>query len=233
MVVLNVKNTMIERVLEIIAPHPCISCGKVGLILCVSCKYDIIHEPFGGCILCEWPQKSGICLEHGAPLEKAFVVSDRFGSLSQIIDALKLQRTRAAASVLAELLNERLPEIPGTVVLVPVPTLASHARQRGYDQVKLITRYLGALRNYSVEDVLVRTKNTTQHLVGRTERANQAKGLYVLKDTLKIDPAVTYLLIDDIITTGATVLEASRCIQEAGGKVWVAALAYQSKKAST
>ena len=90
MVVLNVKNTMIERVLEIIAPHPCISCGKVGLILCVSCKYDIIHEPFGGCILCEWPQKSGICLEHGAPLEKAFVVSDRFGSLSQIIDALKL-----------------------------------------------------------------------------------------------------------------------------------------------
>ena len=99
--------------------------------------------------------------------------------------------------------------------------------------MRLITRYLGALRNYSVEDVLVRTKNTTQHLVGRTERANQAKGLYVLKDTLKIDPAVTYLLIDDIITTGATVLEASRCIQEAGGKVWVAALAYQSKKAST
>ena len=223
---LNVKNTMIQRVLEIIAPHPCSGCGKIGSILCEDCKYDIIHEPFWGCILCGRPNSYGICASHDSPVVRAYVVGQRSHALETILNQLKFQHVKAAALPLAQLLHTHLPLLPSNIVVVPIPTVRSHVRQRGYDQADLIARHFCQLRNYPIEKLLQRSSNTTQHIVGRVERQEQASQAFALNTTQDLTGRII-VLVDDIITTGSTVTAAAHLLKNAGATVWVVALAYQ------
>lgn len=223
---LNVKNTIVEQVLRVIAPHPCCGCGKLGTVLCDDCKYDIIYEPFAGCILCGRPQSDGICNEHNSPIERAFTVSQRSGVLEDVINKFKFQHVKAAASPLADLFNEHLPILPAGVCIVPIPTVRSHIRQRGYDQVELMVQRLAAVRGLPVLRILQRATRTTQHTVGRVERKQQALEAFTF-DAAQAVRGKIVLLIDDIVTTGATLEAAAKVLSDAGARIWVATLAYQ------
>jgi len=85
-----------------------------------------------------------------------------------------------------------------------------------------------AQRGLVVVPALRRVSKTTQHVVGRQERQKQAQAAFVYNKSVDI-AGKTVLLIDDIITTGATVTAAAMCLREAGARVLVAALAYQRK----
>jgi len=217
---------MIERVLEVIAPHPCSGCGKLGTILCLDCKYNIIHDPFFGCILCGKPQLYGICPSHDSPITRAFTVGSRTGPLAEMINRLKFQNTKLAARFLAELLDEALPVLPEDIQIVPIPTVRSHIRQRGYDQVELLSRHFASLRNLPLTRPLLRKTADTQHLVGRTAREEQSQHAFGLKGGVSLQHA-SILLLDDVVTTGSTLLAAATLLQKAGAIVWVASLAYQ------
>lgn len=225
---LNVKNTIVERVLHIVAPHPCYGCGKVGSLLCHHCKYNIISEPFIGCILCQLPQNDGICGHHDSPLERAFVVSTRTEVLEKAINGLKFSNVKACARVCAELLDASLPVLPEHTTIVPVPTVRSHIRRRGYDQVELIAQHFAALRGLTITRALKRVGKTTQHTADRATREVQAVDAFTMSlhsiDTINNGPI---LLLDDIITTGSTVLAASQLLAQPNRHIWVAALAYQ------
>lgn len=222
----NVKNTIVERVLQIIAPHPCSGCGKVGAVLCDDCKYDIISELFGGCILCGAPSPGGVCEYHEVSFDRAFVVGARTDALEDSINRLKFHNVKDAARTLAELLDERLPILPNETILVPLPTVRSHVRQRGYDQVELLTRHLSGLRGMEVVKALGRRTTTTQHTEDRATRQKQAAETFYPNATT-LPSASHVLLIDDIVTTGASVSAAATVLAEAGHTVWVACLAYQ------
>lgn len=221
----NVKNTMIERVLQIVAPHPCSGCAKVGSLLCLDCKYDIINDRFFGCILCGMPQSSGICSAHDSPIERAFTVSTRTGVVETLINRLKFQNTKSAALSLAELLDRTLPLLPDTMQLVPLPTVRSHSRQRGYDQVELITQHLAGMRNLRIIRPLVRKTTATQKTASRERRLSQSIHAFGIDSSSVKGKNV--LLIDDIVTTGATLQAAAQLLKGAGATVWVATLAYQ------
>ncbi|MGV9002134.1 MAG: ComF family protein [Candidatus Saccharimonadaceae bacterium] len=223
---LNVKITMIQGVLQVIAPHPCSGCAKIGTILCLDCKYNITHESFFGCILCGRPQLGGICPSHDSPIQRAFTVGSRTGPLEDVINRLKFQNTKLAARTLAELLNESLPFLPSDIQIVPIPTVRSHIRQRGYDQVELIAQHLAALRSMSIKRALLRKTNETQHIVRRNERLEQSQRAFSLMEGTAFGSA-PILLLDDIVTTGSTVSAAAQLLKEAGATVWVATLAYQ------
>jgi len=225
---LNVKITMVERVLQIIAPHPCYGCGKVGMLLCSHCKYNIINEPFMGCIVCQTPQIDGICEYHDSPLDRAFIVSTRTDALENAINGLKFSNVKACARVLAELLDDSLPILPLNTTIVPVPTVRSHVRRRGYDQVELIARHFATLRGLKINHMLTRAGNSTQHTANRATREVQALSAFTLNPTPSDEPSDgPILVLDDIITTGSTVLAASRLLKQADRPIWVAALAYQ------
>jgi len=222
----NVKNTIVERVLQIIAPHPCSGCAKVGVILCQDCKYDIIHEPFLGCILCGKPSPGGVCTAHNSPMTRAFTVSARTGTLEKVINRLKFQHTKQAARCLADLLHQSLPQLPKNTPVIPVPTVRAHIRQRGYDHLELIVRHFATLRSLPLLRAIERTSNATQHTVGRNTRAMQAQRAFRLKDGMQFN-GETVLLVDDIVTTGSTLSAAAQLLKDAGAIVWVATLAYQ------
>ena len=85
---LNVKNTILEGFLSVVAPHLCSNCGRIKGTFCDNCKFDIINEPYVDCILCEKVSLSGVCAEHKVAFNQAWVVELRSGSLQRLIVAL-------------------------------------------------------------------------------------------------------------------------------------------------
>lgn len=223
----NVKNTITERVLQLVAPHPCFGCGKVGSLVCLHCKYDIVSEPFLGCILCGKPCLEGVCTEHNTAMEKVFVVGMRHGVVSALINGLKFRYMKAAAKNAAQLLDEYLPIFPASTIIVPIPTVRSHVRQRGFDHTDLIAKQFASLRGMEVAPLLYRAGTATQHKLNKRERGVEAGKAFLLSDKYFIETAAPKLLIDDIITTGSTVSEAARLLAQNGSTVFVGALAYQ------
>lgn len=222
----NVKNTIVEHILQILAPHPCCGCGRMGGLLCDDCKNDIIHEPYSGCIVCGQPQPLGICYTHNSPIERVFVVSERTETARSLIERLKFHNTKAAAKVLAECMHASLPMLPREAVIVSIPTVRSHIRQRGYDHAALIARYFAHMRELQYDSPLQRKTKTTQHTVNRQTRQLQASHAFLLGTKVSLT-GQTIVLVDDIITTASTVMAAANVLKAAGATVWVAACAYQ------
>lgn len=220
-----VKNTIVEAVLHYVAPHPCSGCGKIGSLLCHYCKYDIVSEPFSGCFVCGVSDLLGICAEHGIPAENARIVSTYTSALKALLYSLKFKYAKAASKTAAELLNDALPKYPRNAVVVSVPTLYSHIRQRGFDHVGLIAKQFAALRGLEYKALLTRTNKATQHHLGREDRMNEAKQAFAYTATAQHQNA-PILLIDDIITTGSTIREAANTLRTQHQTIFIAALAY-------
>ena len=222
----NVKNTMIDAFLSMVAPHLCSGCGKIGSTFCDNCKYNISEEPFSGCILCAKPTSFGVCDDHNSSYNQAFVVGERSGPLQRLVGGYKFQNMKATSVKLAELLDGRLPPLPTGAVLVPIPTSPAHIRERGYDHMLLIAKRLGSLRKVPVAKVLVRDNTLTQHHANRKQRFEQAESAFRVKGP--IDSTLTYIIVDDVVTTGATIEQSAKLLKDAGAvSVWIAAIARQ------
>jgi len=219
----NVKNTILEKMLEIIAPHPCYSCDKGGNILCYSCKNDIENEPITLCSGCFLPILGTCKCDTG----RVWVVGARHGGLKRVVDAFKFERVQSAAPHLAELLHYRVPILPPNTVVVPVPTRGAHIRQRGYDHALLLAQSFAKLRNYEVSCVLGTSLKKAQHNLGKDDRKMQAdQGFYI---TGKLETGRPHLIVDDIITTGSTISAVRSLIESAGVKtIFMSSLAYQA-----
>lgn len=219
---------MIDDLLAYVAPHHCLSCGKAGGLLCDNCKYYILDEPYGRCVACQKPTVSpaSVCGGCKLPYQHAWCVSERTGELEQLINDFKFNNAKHAYQPLADLLHLSLPDLPAHTVIVPVPTVRSHVRQRGYDHTLLIANHLAKKRKLRVNTRLIRITNSKQRGAGRAERIRQAKNAFRCSTVL--DSTVPYLLIDDVVTTGATIRFAAKQLRAAGAKiVWVAVVSRQ------
>ena len=219
---------MIDALLSYVAPHHCSGCDISGTLLCDNCKYDIISEPFLQCAACGkyTAGRNGLCSQCRVPYARAWCVSARRDQLQRLIGNFKFTNAKSAYIPLAELLHKQLPDLPGNTVIIPVPTANSHIRQRGYDHMLLIARRLGKLRGLSVDTSLDRVIDTKQRSATARQREQNAKNAFSCRTNL--DPSKQHLLIDDVITTGATVKYATLALQAAGANnVWVASISRQ------
>lgn len=212
--------------IDALIPHYCCSCGAIGRVLCESCKYDIISEPFEHCLLCAGPArpKSQLCGRCRAPFERAWCVGERSESLKAAINLYKFESVRASACVLAELLHETIPVLDDDVRVVAVPTIAPHVRARGYDHAALLAKRFARRRGLAYRHALMRAETSHQQGSSRLARLAQAKRAFRAVDVAP----VPYLLIDDVYTTGATAHYAAKTLRDAGAtSVYVAVLARQ------
>ncbi len=219
---------MIDRLLAFVAPHHCCGCGKSGDLLCPNCKYNITSETKNVCLACERAcSGSGLCNTCKLPYTRAWCVGERKDVLQRLIGLYKFERTKTAYQDLAGLLDDTLPQLPDNTVLVPIPTTSAHIRERGYDHTLLIARRLGSRRNLPVKSILVRNTNTMQRHATAAARGLQAKKAFRVVE--KVDENANYLIIDDVVTTGATIHYAAKALRDEGAKqIWVAVLARQT-----
>lgn len=219
---------MLDILMSFIAPHYCSGCGLVGSSLCDNCKYDIIDELKSTCLLCKRPcGSSGVCKQCSDVFERAWCVGNRDGVLQRLVGLYKFERMRSAYRVLGDLILDRLPDLPFNTVLVPVPTVSGHIRERGYDHMRLIAKYIARRRKLSVSYVLYRKTQTKQRQASAKQREAQARRAFGVKGSL--DSNQTYLLLDDVVTTGSTIKYAAKALRAAGAKhIWVAVIARQT-----
>lgn len=153
-------------------------------------------------------------------------MGNRSGVLAETIDAYKFRRARAAHRTLASLLDETIDVLPENTTVLAVPTLASHIRQRGYDHSALVARRFAKLRGLKAASPLLRLNTSVQRGASKRLRMEQAQQAFMCRGPL--NPDAPYLLIDDIVTTNATLRYAAQSLKDAGArKVWVAVIARQ------
>ncbi len=221
---------MLDDILSIIAPHHCCGCDKIGSLICSNCKYNINIEQKMVCVVCHRPTaQTWLCKNCRMPFEKVWLVGERDGTLQRLVGLYKFERARSAYRSLGDLLLGVLPELPDNTVIVPIPTTPSRIRERGYDHMLLVAKYIARKRGLQCRQLVCRQTNTKQRQSNAKKRDLQAKQAFEVRG--KIDPAVPYLLIDDIITTGSTIKYASAALCKAGAKhVWVGVVARQILK---
>ncbi len=217
---------MLDSTLEFVAPHHCYGCSKIGTVLCANCKYNIIDDVFSGCIVCTRPSIAGICNHCQSTYENAWCVGDREGVLEKLINAYKFERVKRASVELGILLDASLPVLPPETIVVPVPTVRSHVRMRGYDHALLLAREFAKRRKLQASPLVKRSNKTSQRGLDKKERMKEAKQAFYCDKAL--DPSVPYLVVDDVVTTNATLRYASGALCDAGADVvWAAVIARQ------
>lgn len=191
-----VKITTLLNPLDLLAPHTCRGCGATGKPLCDCCKKYI--------------------LKHHCNFKHVYCISKREGLLKELIHDYKYNSVRALEKPLGEMLASILPEIPGEAIIVPLPTISRHIRKRGLDHTKLAAKRVAKIRGWKVEYLLIRDKNTVQVGSDKNTRLKQAKDAYNIQPNAKINPSATYILLDDVLTTGASMKAAKKKLQDAG-----------------
>ncbi len=206
---------MLDGLLSVLFPHLCCSCGTEGSLLCGNCKSYIDSVSVGACLVCDSVSTSRLCDKCWQVIDTVWVVGARKGVLQRLIGLYKFQYARSAANALASLLAERLPE-DLAVTIVPIPTSQPSVRARGYDHMLLCARRLGAVIRRPVAPLLSRTSHHIQHRLDRRQRQAAMQGAFYVNGL--IDTQAHYLVLDDIITTGSTVLAAARALRQAGAR---------------
>ena len=223
----NVKNTTITSLFDLLAPHSCRGCGHTGNSLCNRCKKYILDTHANYCPNCKVKNPTGNC-KNCQNLPPIFIVDQRDSIIGELIYDFKFNSNRSLAYPLAEILDSILPEIKGKVAIVPLPTNTKHIRTRGLDHTLLIAKKLARIRgkNYSIEKILIRKSNTVQVGSNEEERNKKASKAYETAKNVHINQNTTYLLLDDIWTTGASMKSALKKLRETGAqKIIIAILA--------
>lgn len=104
---------------------------------------------------------------------------------------------------------------PPNAVLVPVPTATSRVRQRGYDQAILLARALSHETGIPLRRYLKRVGQTHQVGSGREQRLRQLTRAFELRKEIHAHEQ-TIILVDDVLTTGATLERAAQALHSAG-----------------
>ena len=135
----------------------------------------------------------------------------------KLVRHLKYDQYRDVASVIAKTMDEIMPPLPKDAILVPVPAVNSHVRVRGFDQSVLIAKKLSHIRKLSYVEAISRTGK--MHQVGATaqQRHEQLReALRVRRPKLIKDAKI--LLVDDVLTTGASLELCAAALRSAGAK---------------
>lgn len=217
--------------LRVFFPKTCCVCGKRLTSgeeeICLGCFCEDVSTDDG-----ELPDEVDTCFIGKIPVEKAYVLFryDKGEHIQRAIHALKYRDRPKVGYELGRLAAEKLAQAHSPLcqadVLVPVPLHPAKKRRRGYNQAEWIARGLSAVWGTPVDTrSLVRIHdNSTQTRLSPTERWQNTEGIFRLA---RPDLAGKHvLLIDDVITTGATLSHCAEILlQEEGTRVSIFALA--------
>ena len=200
----------LHSILNLFYPRVCAACGEVLLkdeeTVCLKCRFLL--------------PKTGYENHADNPLAQSFYGRVRFhavtacyffaksGKVQHLIHQLKYKGNKEAGAFLGQQLGETIKDAPlfqGIDYLIPVPLHPKRERKRGYNQSLMIARGISEVTGIAIGDkYLVRAVNTaTQTKKSSEERFKNVKDIFEVRfaDELK---GKHVLLVDDVLTTGAT-----------------------------
>lgn len=246
----RVKITIEKFILDMVLPNRCVRCQREGGIFCDRCKkYISIINP--GYVMNDmygfekllvaglkegWFERMVRDFKYKGRRDYGEFLAEKLGEV--ILGEIKRMRfgdelSNKSGEVTCGVLRKVETEIKEIrqIVLVPLPTIRKHIRERGFDHT---LRLCFELENFlqkrlddfgiSVEyqDLLVRKNKTVQVGKEKKERVKQAEKAYGICEGVKLDTSTLYVLVDDVTTTGASLVAAKKILQ--ANLVWAAVL---------
>ncbi len=225
--------------LDFIYPPYCCLCRsrlqQGEKVVCEDCWGEV--KPLGGpfCPNCGYPVEPDadgcpMCRQRGWSFQRVKILTDFEPAVQQLIHLLKYRGKRSVGTRLGVMLGQTLrsrPRWQKADLIIPVPLHKSRLRERGYNQSFLIGKALSEeLQKPLRPELLVRRRSTrSQTKLNVTERIENVSGAFRVNHPEQLDDK-RIILVDDIITTGATADACSRSLLNAGAKeVLVAAVA--------
>jgi ComF family protein len=209
-----------DRALDLVFPPRCVSCNAFGSFICERCRAEMVPADGPRCNTCWMPLNP----EHSCRRCRAYRPALGGVRCAFVYDvaardavlALKFQGLSAAAPLMARPMAEVLAEWrPPVSCIVPVPLSGQRCRLRGYNQSDLLARQIAHLTGIPLgRRALIRRRHTTaQARISRDARwKNVEQAFRIGKET----PTGGMLLIDDVITTGATLNACARVLLHEG-----------------
>lgn len=216
------KPVILERVFAALAPAQCYGCGRPDVVVCTACWRiaDYGVQQCFGCGRASVGGKTCDACHLEASLEGVAVAARYGGGVKAAILALKFQRLRAVAQAAAVRVAKVAPTDIDVVTSVPVAP--ERYRERGYNQSELLAREVARQLGLPYRTLLRRHSAVHQLGAGRNERLSRVRGQF---EPLK-EPVGRVLIVDDVVTTGATLNECAQVLRAAGAQaVWGAAVA--------
>lgn len=205
---------LMRFILDLLLPPRCPGCHREGHVLCQACEAPLwrrIDEPAGvpvgapavlpaNLVQLEW------CATYSGPIRAA-------------LHALKYRGERRLTVPLAGALAARWARVgAGGELLTWVPVHASRLRERGYDQAEELARAAARQLGWPVEAVLERRQRTTaQHTLDQSARASNTASVFGVPDGMvDLVQGRWVVIVDDIVTTGATLSGCAGALLAAG-----------------
>ena len=202
--------------LDLLFPPRCAACGSVGWPLCGPCtdRVAVITPPW--CERCgrPWEEPLLSCVDcPPKPIDAARSPFLYEGPLARAIKGMKFSGWHALGSHLAGAMAEVAGELLPADMVTWVPLSRRRRARRGFDQAEVVARALGARLDVPVRPLLRRTRDTSaQARKGGAERRRALEGAFVARE----DVGGRILLVDDVLTTGATAAASARTLRRAG-----------------
>ena len=223
---------------SIIFPAGCWLCDRLladatRLPICQPCLSSFPTSLPGSCDICglpvtfdpEFPQAISYCRDcqqrrFAFQLARSYGLYE--GPLVRAILLLKYERIEPLGAWFAERLTEAVQKEPERMqadVVVPVPLHRQRARERGFNQVDVFGRPLARRLHLPYRPVLLMRSRPRpeRHLLRHDERWEAVRGAFAMRAGGRVDN-LRILLLDDVMTTGATLDACSRALREAGAK---------------
>jgi len=217
--------------LDWLFPPRCVSCGKLGNVWCEGCRFqvDLIEKPY--CQRCGSPRITGVdclhCTTWNYNFDEARSWGSYAGQLRKAILSLKyrhsIQLGAELSKGMAEILYAQTWEID---FVVPIPLAPHRLSERGYNQAEILAQPLAVLSQLKLNGKLLHRRHETvkQFELDAHQRWENLLGAFHADGDELAGSNV--LLVDDIMTTGATLNAAAVALKKAGcSKVYALTLA--------
>lgn len=221
----------LHSILNLFYPRVCAACGESLLkdeeTVCLKCRYLL--------------PKTGYELNPDNPLAQTFYGRVKFhavtacfffaksGKVQHLIHELKYKGNKEAGVFLGQQLGDTIKDAPlfqGIDYLIPVPLHPKREKQRGYNQSLMIAKGINEVTGIPIGDkYLIRAVNTaTQTKKSAEERYKNVKDIFEVRFPEELE-GKHVLLIDDVLTTGATLESCAHQLENISGIVISAATA--------
>lgn len=212
-----------RRFMTTVLPPRCLLCGAKGqpaCDLCPACARDMPrNQPC--CRHCGLPlavsgDTCGDCQRHPRPWQQAWTPFRYAWPLNLLETRFKFSASLASGHVLAGLWRDAGPPPERPDCIVPVPLHRKRLRQRGYNQALELARPLARAWHISLQpDLLQRQLHTApQSELDAVARRRNLRGAFTAAGDIELPAHIA--LLDDVMTTGATLAECTRTLKRAG-----------------
>ncbi len=202
--------------LAVLFPVWCAACDQPGAALCPACADALVPKTLDspgpgvptGHDAAAWPLSQTLAC--GLRVHSALAYD---GAVARVIRALKQDgRTSLARPLGVALRTVLAPHLDENTAVVPVPSSRAAFRRRGYSVTELLVRRAGA---HPVRALRAARASRDQRALGRAERAGNVVGTFRARPR----DGARVVLVDDVVTTGATLAEAAHTLRDAGAEV--------------